>query len=179
MKRALYTLICLLISSASMAQTENLKLTNALIVGLMNNQQDRFTLEVALSEILASEGIKNAVALNMLKQGAKPEQLVNDSITRALEAKGINTVMVVSIRGYDRRFKVSEKDMTLSQDLGAENLFTLYKEDLVSVTLEFHFYRNGLLVGSDLLKISNVSDRDAVLKKLRKKLPKRIARRWK
>lgn len=160
------------------AQTDTLDLTNALVISHIDKQEDRYTLEVNVSEILSANGIKNGVSLNMLKQGGDPQILMSDSVTRILAAKGINTLMLVSIRGYDRKFKPSSQKITLAEDLAASNLFSLYKEDIVSVTLEFHFYRNGVLVGSDLLKISGISSRDAVIKKLRKKLPKRI-RKWK
>jgi hypothetical protein len=160
------------------AQTDTLNLRNALVISHIDNQEDRYTLEVSVSEILSANGIKNGVSLNMLKQGGDPQILMSDSVTRVLEAKGINTLMLVSIRGYDRRFKPSTQKITLAEDLSASNLFSLYKEDIVSVTLEFHFYRKGVLVGSDLLKISGISSRDAVIKKLRKKLPKRI-KKWK
>jgi hypothetical protein len=162
-----------------LSQTDTLNLTNALVVSHLDKQEDRYSLEVAISEILAANGVKNAVSLNILKQGADPQILMSDSLTKVLAAKGINTLMLVSIRGYDRRFKRSEKKFTLAEDLSAANLFSLYKEDIVSVTLEFHFYRNGVLVGSDLMKIGGASSREAVLKKLRKKLPKRINHKWK
>jgi hypothetical protein len=160
------------------AQKNNVQLTNALVVSHIDNQEDRYTLEVAISEILAANDIKNGVSLNILKQGGDPQVLMTDSLTKVLAAKGINTLMLVSIRGYDRRFKPSQKQFSLAEDLSAANLFSIYKDDIVSVTLEFHFYRAGVLVGSDLLKIGGASSREAVLKKLRKKLPKRISK-WK
>ena len=87
------------------AQTDTLNLRNALVISHIDNQEDRYTLEVSVSEILSANGIKNGVSLNMLKQGGDPQILMSDSVTRVLEAKGINTLMLVSIRGYDRRFK--------------------------------------------------------------------------
>jgi len=179
MKKVVFLLFIALLSTNLFAQTKNLDLTNALIVSHMNNQEDRFSLEVAISEILTQNKIKNAASLNMLKQGGDPQILLTDSITQLLSSKGINTMMLVSIRGYDRKFKLSERKITLAEDLAADNLFSLYKDDIVSVTLEFHFYRGGVLVGSDLLKISGISSRDGVMKKLRKKLPRRINKRWK
>lgn len=179
MKYVLTLLGIALLSVASLAQENGeLNLTNALVVSHMNNQEDRFSLEVAISEVLAGNGIKNAVSLNMLRQGGDPQVLLTDSVGRILTDKGINTMMLVSIRGYDRKFKLSQQKMTLAEDLAVENLFTLYKEDIVSVTLEFHFYRNGVQVYSDLLKIGGISSRDGVMKKLRKKLGKRV-KKWK
>lgn len=160
------------------AQTDTLNLRNALVVSNIDSQEDRFTLEVAVSELLSAQGIKNGVSLNILKQGGDPQVLMTDSVAAVLNGKGINTLMLVSIRGYDKRFRPTEKQFTLAEDLASSNLFRLYKEDIVSVTLEFHFYRDGKLVGTDLLKIGGISSREAVMKKLRKKLPKRIRKRW-
>src|SRR3989338_6785433 len=162
MKQLILLIAVIGLGSISNAQTDSLHLTNALVVSHMDNQEDRYSLEVAISEILTPNQMKNA-----------------DSLTQILAAKGINTLMLVSIRGYDKRFKRSEKKLTLAEDLSAANLFSLYKDDIVSVTLEFHFYRNGKLVGSDLLKIGAISSREGVMKKLRKKLPKRIRKHWK
>lgn len=179
MKQFLLLLGIVALGGISHAQTDHLKLTNAMVVSHMDNQEDRYSLEVAISEILTANHIKNAVSLNTLKQGGDPQVLLTDSITQVLQAKGINTLMLVSIRGYDRRFHLSESKQTLAEDLSTANLFSLYKDDIVSVTLEFHFYRNGVLVGTDLLKLGGISSRDGVMKKLRKKLPKRIHKKWK
>jgi len=179
MKQVLTLLSFAFLTAASFAQKQpDLNLTNALVVSHMNNQEDRFSLEVAISEVLADHGIKNAVSLNMLKQGGDPQVLLTDSVTQLLASKGINTMMLVSIRGYDRKFKLSKNKMTLAEDLAVENLFSLYKDEIVSVTLEFHFYRNGVQVYSDLLKIGGISSRDGVMKKVRKKLGKRV-NKWK
>ncbi|MDH4471488.1 MAG: hypothetical protein QE487_02715 [Fluviicola sp.] len=179
MKQLILLIAMIGLGSISNAQTDSLHLTNALVVSHMDNQEDRYSLEVAISEILSANQVKNAVSLNVLKQGGDPQVLMTDSLTQILAGKGINTMMLVSIRGYDKRFRRSEKKLTLAEDLSSANLFSLYKDDIVSVTLEFHFYRNGVLVGSDLLKIGAISSREGVMKKLRKKLPKRIRKHWK
>lgn len=178
MKQLTFLTALLLLVFTATAQTDTLNLRNALVVSNIDNQEDRFTLEVAISEMLSAQGIKNGVSLNMIKQGGDPQILMTDSLSAALNAKGINTLMLVSIRGYDKRFRPTEKQYSLAEDLSSSNLFTLYKDDIVSVTLEFHFYRGGKLVGSDLLKIGSISSREGVMKKLRKKLPKRISKSW-
>jgi hypothetical protein len=158
--------------------SQDLNLRNALVVSHIDNQQDRFTLEVAVSEVLSQNGVKNAVSLNLVKQGGDPQVLLTDSIKQILDAQGINTFMVVSIRGYDRKFKTTTKQLTLAEDLAADNLFSLYKPDIVSVSMEFHFYREGRLVYADIIKIGGVSSRESVMKKFRRKLSKRV-RKWK
>lgn len=178
MKQLTFLTALLFLVFTATAQTDTLKLRNALVVSNIDNQEDRFTLEVAISEMLSAQGIKNGVSLNIIKQGGDPQVLMTDSIAAVLNAKGINTMMLVSIRGYDKRFRPTEKQYSLAEDLSSSNLFTLYKDDIVSVTLEFHFYRDGKLVGSDLLKLGSISSREGVMKKLRKKLPKRIRKDW-
>jgi hypothetical protein len=104
---------------------------------------------------------------------------MSDSLTQVLQAKGINTLMLVSVRGFDSRFKPSSGKMTLADDLDADNLFPIYKEDISSVTFEFHFYREGNLVYTDMLRVAGVSSRDKLVKKLHKKLEKKVVSNWK
>jgi hypothetical protein len=114
-----------------------------------------------------------------LKQGGNPQVLITDSMTNVLAQKGFNTLLLVSVRGYDKKFRPSSQNFSLAEDLAAENLFPLYKEEIVSVTFEFHFYRNGQLVYTDLLKIPGASSREKVLRKLRKRLAKKVEKDWK
>jgi len=179
MKKILLLIAVAFTGLIARAQTDSLKLKNALIVSHMNDMEDRYSLEVSLAQILSDCKVKNMLSLNLIREGGDPQILMTDSVTRILSDKGINTLMVVSVRGYDRVYKPSERKITLAEDLAAENLFKLYKEDIVSVTLEFHFYRNGVLVGTDLIKIGGINSREDVVKKLRKKLPKRILKKWK
>lgn len=175
-KQILFLLVAF---SSISAFSQELKLSNALIVSHMDKQQDRFSLEIACSEVLANAGVKNGVSLNVLKQGGDPQVLLTDSLTQVLAAKGLNTLMLVSVRGYDKRFKVSEQKMTLSEDLSIDNLFPIYKEDIVSVSFEFHFYRDGKLVYADVMKVGGAGSREKVMKKFRKKLAKKVEKDWK
>lgn len=172
----LFSSICLL--GFAQAKFPPLKLNNALIVSHLNKESDQFSLEIAVSDVLSKSKVKNTVSLNVLKAGGDPQVLMTDSLTQLLKTKGINTLMLVSVRGFDNRFRPSTGNMTLAEDLAADNLFPIYKEDIVSVTFEFHFYRDGKLVYADLLKISGASSRDKVLRKLRKKLAKRVTKSW-
>lgn len=180
MKKSLVSLVFLCICFLGFGQAKNapLKLTNALIVSHLDKQADQFSLEIAVSDVLSKVGVKNMVALNVLKAGGDPQVLMTDSVTQLLKAKGINTLMLVSVRGFDNRFRPSSGNMTLAEDLAADNLFPIYKEDIVSVTFEFHFYREGKLVYTDLLKIGGINSRDKVLRKLRKKLGKKVVKDW-
>ena len=180
MKRSLLSFLflsaCLL--GFSQAKFPPLKLNNALVVSHLDKESDQFSLEIAVSDVLSKTKIKNTVSLNVLKAGGDPQVLMTDSLTQVLKAKGINTLMLVSVRGFDNRFRPSSGNMTLAEDLAADNLFPIYKEDIVSVTFEFHFYREGKLVYTDLLKIGGINSRDKVLRKLRKNLAKKVVKDW-
>jgi hypothetical protein len=180
MKKSLLSFLflgaCLL--GFSQAKFPPLKLNNALVVSHLDKESDQFSLEIAVSDVLSKTKIKNTVSLNVLKAGGDPQVLMTDSLTQLLKAKGINTLMLVSVRGFDNRFRPSSGNMTLAEDLAADNLFPIYKEDIVSVTFEFHFYREGKLVYTDLLKIGGINSRDKVLRKLRKKLEKKVVKDW-
>lgn len=180
MKKSLLSFLflstCLL--AFSQAKFPPLKLNNALVVSHLDKESDQFSLEIAVSDVLSKTKVKNTVSLNVLKAGGDPQVLMTDSLTQILKAKGINTLMLVSVRGFDNRFRPSSGNMTLAEDLAADNLFPIYKEDIVSVTFEFHFYRDGKLVYTDLLKIGGINSRDKVLRKLRKKLEKKVVKDW-
>ncbi|WP_430405405.1 hypothetical protein [Fluviicola sp.] len=172
----LFSSICLL--GFAQAKFPPLKLNNALVVSHLDKESDQFSLEIAVSDVLSRSKVKNTVSLNVLKAGGDPQVLMTDSLTQLLKTKGINTLMLVSVRGFDNRFRPSTGNMTLAEDLAADNLFPIYKEDIVSVTFEFHFYRDGKLVYADLLKIGGAGSRDKVLRKFRKKLAKRVTKSW-
>ena len=173
-----FILLALFVSVIGYGQTEKLNLTNCLVVSHLDKQEDRFTLEIAISDALSRSKIKNMVSLNVLKQGGNPQILVTDSVSSMLKAKGIDTYMLVSVRGFDTHFKKSTQKFTLAEDLAAENLFPIYKEDIVSVTFEFHFYRGGKLVYTDMIFVGGAGSREKVVKNLRKKLTKKVNKDW-
>lgn len=177
--KKLLVLLALSLNLVAFAQDGQLHLKNALVVSHLDKQEDRFTLEIAISEILTRCNVKNLVSLNVLKQGGDPQVLLTDSVSNNLKAKGVDTYMLVSVRGFDQRFKKSSRNFNLAEDLAAENLFPIYKEDIVSVTFEFHFYRDGKLIYTDLIRIGGASSREKVLKKLNKKMTKRVLKTWK
>lgn len=175
----IFSLLMLFVYGVGTAQTSNLKLNNLLVVGQLDKSEDRFTLEINLTEMLADAGIKSMASLNVLKQGSSPVVLATDSVQNMLKLKGIDTYVLVSVRGYDRQFKPAKNHDSLSVELASGHLFPLYRDEISSITFEFKFYRNGVFVGYDLVKLGSVNSRDAVLKKFRKKIGKRILSRWK
>ena len=48
----------------------NFQLTNAVIIGQFDKPEDRFSIEINTTEILAAQGIKAMSSLNLLKTGA-------------------------------------------------------------------------------------------------------------
>jgi hypothetical protein len=116
--------------------------------------------------------------MNILKQGEDPQHLLNDSIQQILVQKGFDTYLVVNVRGYDRTFKPSDDTQTLVELLETTSIYQIYREEATSVSFEFSIYRDGKLVSRQVLRCGNVSDRDSVLKRLRKRLPKKVLPTW-
>jgi hypothetical protein len=167
----------LLLSSLTFAQKQKLQLSNALIVGLMDKEDERFMLEIALTEFFASEGVKAVPSLNILKQGSDPSLLATDSMRAVVKEKGLDTYMLASVRGYDSRFKKSEKNDAMPVALDYGTLFSLFREEATSVTFEFFIYRNDVLVKTALVRCGNVSSKETVLKRLKKKLARKY-KKW-
>ena len=175
-----YALILLLfISNLAFGQTKNLHLTNALVIGQMDKEEDRYALEINLTELLTDAGIKAIPSLNMMKLGSDSAILATDSIQKVVAAKGVDTYVLISIRGYDKKYRISERKDDIATALNAGNLFPLYRDEVTSVSFEFLFYRNGKFVGSDIVKCGNISNRDSVIKRFRKILVKHIVKKWK
>lgn len=172
-------LLIIIASSFAFGQTKGLHLTNALVIGQMDNQEDRYTVEINLTELLTDAGIKAIPSLNVMKLGSDATLLGSDSLQNSVAAKGVDTYVLVSVRGYDRKFKLSNRNDDLKTALDAGNLFQLYRDEIVSVSFEFLFYRNGKYVAGDIVKCGNISDLESVIKRFRKKVEKRIEKSWK
>ena len=180
MKKILLSLIVFALFTPVFAQKNaKLHLTNALVVAQLDDASDRYSLEINLTEMLSSNGIKTIPSLNILKMGSDAMLLTTDSLKQVIKAKGVDTYLVVSVRGYDRKFKVSEKQDDLETALSAASLFDLYRTDIVSISFEFKFFRDGQFVYGDIFKCGNISDRETVIKRFRNKVEKRITKKWK
>ncbi len=154
------------------------KLTNVVVVAQQDKPEDRYSLEINVLQLLASKGLKTKASLNIVKQGGSPMILSEDSIQKQVLEEGIDTYMLVSVRGYDKRFKPSESSLPMEDELNEGHLFPLYREDVTSVTFSVTFYRNNEPVHYELIKTGNVGSREAVLKKFLKKLDKRLQKSW-
>lgn len=176
-----YILLFILFTSINTAFTQKkvkLELNNAVVIGQLDNAEDRYSLEINLTELLSTRGVKTIPALNIMKMGSDSQLLASDSMTQVLKSKGIDTYILVSVRGYDRKFKPTTSNDNLFKALELGSLFNLYQLDIVSVSFEFKFFRNGQFVMSDIVKCANVSDRETVLKRFRIKVGKRITKKW-
>lgn len=173
------TILILFISINGIAQTNNLQLQNVIVVGQLDKSEDRFTMEINLTEMLTRNGVKSIASLNVLKEGSSVSQLSNDSIQTVLKDKGFDTYVMVSVRGYDRKFKPAKNHMNLKEELNSGHMFPLYRDEVSSISFEFLFYRNGEVVGYDLIKVGGISSREGAIKKFRKKVEKRIVSNWK
>ncbi len=157
---------------------ENPKIGNTIVVGQFDLSEDRFSIEINTAEILSGFNIKASPSLNILKIGTDASILSSDSIQKQQKELGYNTFFVVNVRGYDRRYKKSNRAILLKDILSSGNLFKIYREEVTSVSFEISLYSNGKLYFRDIIKCGNISDRNSVLKRYRKKLSKRIHRKW-
>ncbi len=174
------TLLLLLFVAVNVqAQKESIQLKNALVVGQLDKAEDRYSVEINLTELLTEAGVKAVPSLNILKMGSDASIIATDSIQKLIAAKGIDTYILVSVRGYDKKFKKTHRKDELKTALDAGNLFPIYRDEIVSVSFEFMFYRNGQFIGTDIVKCGNVSSRDTVIKRFRKSVAKRIVKKWK
>ncbi|TNF46418.1 MAG: hypothetical protein EP305_11235 [Bacteroidetes bacterium] len=172
-------IISVVLLSSGYAQLSDLNLNNALVIGQLDKPEDRFSVEINVSELLSNNRVKAMPSLNVLKLGSNSENLGADSIQKLVQGKGIDTYLIIYVRGYDKKFKPTTRKDDLQTALAAGSLFPIYREEVTSVTFEFLFYKNGQFVAADIVRCKNVSSRDSVLKKLRKALEKRIVKKWK
>lgn len=160
-------------------QFDPLSLTNALVVAQQDKLEDQYTLELAVVEMLRSNDINAKASLNILRQGQDPSILASDSIQRKLSNTGIDTYMLISVRGYDKRFNPSSNIQNLTEELRAGHLFQLWRETASSVSFTVLFYRNGIPVFYDLIRVRAGGSKDAMMKRLMKKLDKKVKKSWK
>ncbi len=176
--RNIITVTFILLSVLSFGQNKRLKLENAIVVGQFDKNDERYTMEAFMTELLSDYKVKTVPSINYVKTGESIDVLLQDSLTTVFLDKGFNTYMVVGVRGYDRIFKPTNFSITMKEKLDQGTLREIYRQGAVSVTFEFSFFRNNELVRIDYFRVSNVADKDAVLKKLRKKLPKYMLANW-
>ncbi len=178
MKSLFFVLVAFLWFSSQYCLSQSKKESKTLIIGQFDKPDERYAIEVALTELFSRNGLESVPSLNILKQGGDPSVLATDSVQNQLLKRNITTYLVVNVRGYDRRFKISESSITLAEMLGRTSIYHIYRDEATNVSFEFTFFRGNKLIFRDILRCRNVSDRDSVIKRIRKKLPRRMARKW-
>ena len=64
MKRRLLIIAVLFVTTTLFSQKQKLSLNNAFIVVLLDNPEDRYSLEINFTELLMSKGVKAEPSLN-------------------------------------------------------------------------------------------------------------------
>ncbi len=175
--KVLFALVsALLISNTFIAQ--NFKLKECVVIGQFDKPEDRYAIEVTFCELFNALKVKAVPSSNYIKQGSGIATLLSDSLMNDLTHKGFSTYCLINVKGYDKRFKKSELLPGFDEAMERASIYNLYKDDIASVTLEFIFYQNKTPVFSDVFKVSNIGERDDVIKRIKKKAPKYILKNW-
>lgn len=177
MKKILLSFVIIIISLSTFSQ--GLQLKNVLVVGQFDRPEDRYAMEVNVTELLNNAGVKALPSLNVLKQGTSAIELASDSLLSVIHAKGFDTYLIVNVRGYDRKFKPSQSQITFKEMLNMASIYHIYRDEATSVSFEFTFFKNNQVVYRDIVRCGNISNRDSVIKKFRKRVPKHIEKNWK
>lgn len=168
----------LFLATLSFAQVKNVKLTNCVVIGQFDKPEDRFTIESTTAGVFSANGIKTTPSVNYVKTGGSSSVLAEDSLKSLLKENGFDTYVIVSVRGYDRSFKPSKTNYTFLEKLDQGTLREIYRNAAVSVSFEFSFYRNNEFLGADIIRCTNISNRDTVLKRYVNKLEKKVQKKW-
>ena len=181
--KGLTLIAVLLVSISAFGQKKKkqpaLNLRNALVIAQVDAPEDRYSMEITLTDIFSRNGVQTTPSLNVLKLGSDAQLLATDSLDKIVKSKGIDTYVLVTVRGYDTRHKVANLGDDFKTALSQASFYELYREGIVSVSLEFKFFREGKCVYGDMVKCNNVGSRDTVLKRMRKKVGKQLVKRWK
>lgn len=154
------------------------KLTNALIIGQLDTPEDRYSLEIGLTDLFSRNGIKAIPSLNVLKLGNDAQLLATDSLQKIVAAKGIDTYVLVTVRGFDRKYQVANLSDDFETALGQASFFGLYREGAVSISVEFKMFSNNKCVYAEVIKCGNIGSRETVLKRINKKVQKKLNKKW-
>jgi len=165
--------------SSSWTQKNNATLKNAVVIGQFDKAEDRFTIESTITRLLVDHQINATPALNYVKVGEDATLLATDSMQALFSQRGYDTYIVVSVRGYDRKYKPSTSMLSLSQKLEQGTLREIFLNGSVSVTFEFVFFQNQQQVSIKHIRCTNISDKATVIKRLTKKMERVLGKGWK
>jgi hypothetical protein len=150
----------------------------AMLLVKNDNAQERFSVEANLGKILATYNMPLLLSINVINQGAPLKELAGARAQNEMSARGINSVLVVSIRGFDQRFKPRTKiPATLEEMLEEGNLYPISQEEATTVTIEFIQYVGGKFNGYHMMRIGSASNKSKVYTRIQKKL-NRLVPKW-
>jgi hypothetical protein len=176
----LITLCVFLTSSAIAQKVKHPKINNlkgALILVKNDKPQERFSMEANLGKLFSSYGMPILLSVNLIKEGASLSELAETKIQAEMNARNINSVLVISVRGFDTRFKPRTKiPATLEEMLKEGNLNPISVDEASSVTIEFFQYVNGKFYGYHMQRLGGASSRPKVYSRLQKRLDKLVPR---
>jgi len=179
MIRTLFVILFLAHYTFISAQKNDVHLKNAVVIGQFDKIQDRFTIESMITRLFVDHKINAVPSLNYIKMGEDASLLSSDSLQQVFSQSGFDTYVIVSVRGYDRKYKPSTSQLSFKEKLEQGTLREIYINGSVSVTFEFAFYQNNTQKRIKHIRCTNVSDRDSVLKRLTKKMEKTLKKGWK
>lgn len=159
-------------------QNQKLNLKNALIIAQQNDLSDRYSVEAAIIQLFSSYNVKSKASLNVVKEGGSPDILLRDSVRQKLKEEGIDTYLLISIRGFDRKYKPADSLFDFEDEIDIGHLFPLYRESASNITFNFTFYRDLKPVYYDMIRVKGIGSKDDVIKKLLKKVEKELTKRW-
>jgi hypothetical protein len=155
-----------------------IKLENALVIGQMDTPEDRYSIEINMTDLLVEKGIKAIPSLNVLKMGNDSRLLAEDSLLNVVKAMGIDTYILITVKGFDRKYLIGNRADNFATALEQASFFDLYRMDAVSISFQFKFFRDGECVHAEMIKFGNIGSRETVLKRFRKKVAKRLKKSW-
>lgn len=151
---------------------------NVLIIAKQDKTSDQYSMEVALMHMFKQYGITTKASLNYVKQGGGATILMEDSIVDILKKQGIDTYLVVTIRGYDKRYSPISELPSLKDQLSTNSIYELYRDGIANVSFSFTFYKDLKPVYSELIRTGTVGSKEAVIEKLLKKVEKHLKKDW-
>ena len=78
--------------------SQGFKESNILVIGQFDRPDERYAVEVTLTELFSKQGLKAMPSLNILKQGSDPLVLASDTLQQLLLGKNIKTYLDLAFK---------------------------------------------------------------------------------
>jgi hypothetical protein len=170
--------VLLVITCFNIISFAQVRLENVLVVAQQDKLEDRYSMELALTNLMQTNGVTSKSALGVIPQGEFMNVLATEEIQKKVKALGIDTYMLVSVRGYDRSFTPSKNLLGMRDELNAGHMFSFWRESANSISFTVTFYRNNQPIHYELIKIKNGKNREATIGKMVKAFEKRLQKNW-